>query len=109
MTNVKEFYTVPESNYNTYYNLKENTHDFHPTQHMFVPEQTRRYPTADSALPPQNGLRSDQVEPHCLVRHSEFLHCVYIQIPIQQYNGLKSDWILIPRGKCQGQVLSSQG
>ena len=76
MTNVKEFYTVPESNYNTYYNLKENTHDFHPTQHMFVPEQTRRYPTADSALPPQNGLRSDQVEPHCLVRHYEFLHCV---------------------------------
>ena len=32
MTNVKEFYTVPDNNYNTYYNLEENPHDFHPTQ-----------------------------------------------------------------------------
>ena len=60
MTQGNDFYTVPENDNNDgYYELENNTHDFHPTQHLFRPGQIRRYPTANNALPPQNGPRCD--------------------------------------------------
>ena len=65
MTQVNDFYTVPDNIYrDNYYELENNTHDFHPTQHLFRPGQVRRNATAN-ALPPQNGPRCDQEAPQC--------------------------------------------
>ena len=66
MTQVNDFYTVPDNMHNdNYFQLEQNTYDFHPTQHLFRPGQIRRTPTANNALPPQNGLRCDQEAPQC--------------------------------------------
>ena len=65
MTSNKDFYTVPDNMTNDgYFELENNQHDFHPTNHLFRPGQVRRAPTANNALPPQNGTRWNQVAPH---------------------------------------------
>ena len=66
MTQVNNFYTVPDNtNNDSYYQLTNNTHDFHQTQHLFRPGQVRRMATANNALPPINGSRCDQEAPQC--------------------------------------------
>ena len=59
MTQVNDFYTVPDNMHNdSYFQLEQNTYDFHPTQHLFRP-------AANNALLPRNGLRCDQEAPQC--------------------------------------------
>ena len=66
MTQVTDFYTVPDNIHNDrYYELENNTYDFHPTQHLFRPGQVRRNATANNALPHQNGPRYDQEALQC--------------------------------------------
>lgn len=78
MTQVQDFYTVPDNQENDgYFALENNTHDFHQTQHLFRVGIARKYATANNALPPKNGLGSDPSAMHSWQTHpGTFLHWI---------------------------------